>query len=77
MDLYAAGRELKARQAMFIVDRDSYVRAAAGAMLTGRPFETLADACRRQAAEEEAAKVVSLAEMRVKLRPPATIAAER
>jgi hypothetical protein len=59
---------------MFIVDRDAYVRAATGAMLTGQPFETLVDACRRQAAEEAAAKVVSFADMRMKLRPPATIA---
>jgi hypothetical protein len=62
---------------MFIADRDSYVRAATGAMLTGKPFETLVDACHRQAAEEEAAKVVSFADMRVKLRPPAIIATER
>ena len=54
---------------MFIIDRDAYVRAATGAMLTGEPFETLVDACRRQAAEEAAAKVVSLADMRAKLRP--------
>ena len=59
---------------MFVVDRDAYVRAAAGAMLTGAPFETLADACRRQAAEEAAAKVVSLADMRTKLRPLLTAA---
>jgi hypothetical protein len=62
---------------MFIADRDSYVRAATGAMLTGKPFETLVDACHRQAAEEAAAKVVSFADMRVKLRPPAIIAGER
>jgi hypothetical protein len=54
---------------MFVVDRDAYVRAATGAMLTGKPFETLVDACRRQAAEEAAAKVVSFADMRTKLRP--------
>jgi len=54
---------------MFIVDRDAYVRAATRAMLTGKPFETLVDACRRQAAEEAAAKVVSFADMREKLRP--------
>ena len=54
---------------MFIVDREAYVRAAIGAMLTGEPFETLVDACRRQVAEEAAAKVVSLADMRTKLRP--------
>jgi hypothetical protein len=61
---------------MLIVDRDAYVRAATGAMLTGQPFESLADACRRHAAEEAAAKVVSFADMREKLRP-AIIAAER
>jgi hypothetical protein len=54
---------------MFIVDQAAYVRAATGAMLTGKPFETLVDACRRQVAEEEAAKVVSFADMRMKLRP--------
>jgi hypothetical protein len=58
---------------MLIVDRDVYVRAATRAMLTGKPFETLADACRRQAAEEAAAKVVSFADMREKLRPPAAV----
>jgi hypothetical protein len=57
---------------MFIADRDAYVRAATGAMLTGEPFETLADACRRHAAEEAAAKIVSMADMRAKLRPDAT-----
>ena len=46
---------------MFIVDRDSYVRAATGAMLTGKPFESLVDACHRQAEEEAATKVVSFA----------------
>jgi hypothetical protein len=29
---------------MLIADRDAYVRAATGAMLTGKPFETLVDA---------------------------------
>jgi hypothetical protein len=58
---------------MFIVDRDSYVRAATGAMLTGKPFETLVDACHRQAAEEAAAKVVNLDDFRATLRPPATV----
>lgn len=60
---------------MFIVDRDTYVRAATGAMLTGEPFETLVDACRRQAAEDAAAKVVDFAYWHKKLHPPA--AAER
>jgi hypothetical protein len=46
-----------------------YVRAATAAMLTGKPFETLVDACRRHSAEIEAAKIVSLADMRRKLRP--------
>ena len=59
---------------MFIIDRDAYVRAATGAMLTGEPFETLVDACRRQVAEEAAAKIVSLADMRTKLRPLLTAA---
>jgi hypothetical protein len=54
---------------MFIIDRDAYVRAATGAMLTGKPFETMVDVCHRQAAEEAAAKVVSFADWREKLRP--------
>jgi hypothetical protein len=57
---------------MFIIDRDTYLRASTGAMLTGRPFETLVDACRRRAAEEAAAKIISLGDMRKKLRPDAT-----
>lgn len=52
---------------MFIVDRDAYVRAATAAMLTGKSFETLVDSCRRQAAEEAAAKVVSFADVRARL----------
>jgi hypothetical protein len=43
-------------------------------MLTGKPLETLVDICRRQAAEEAAAKIVSLADMRAKLRPLLTAA---
>lgn len=43
--------------------------AIAEALLTGKPFETLVDACRRQAAEVEAAKVLNFAEWRNKLRP--------
>jgi hypothetical protein len=55
---------------MFIAtDRDEYVRAATHAMLRGEPFETLVDACRRQAAEVAAAKVVSIAAARARLRP--------
>jgi hypothetical protein len=57
---------------MFIVDQAAYVRAATYAMLAGRPFESLVDYCRRQAEREAAAKVVSFADMRAKLRPPAT-----
>jgi hypothetical protein len=57
---------------MFIADRDAYVRAAAAAMLTGKPFETLVDACHLQAAEVDAAKIVSISDMRRKLRPDAT-----
>jgi hypothetical protein len=57
---------------MLIVDRNAYVRAATDAMLTGRPFESLVDACHRQAAEEAAAKVVQFADWRAKLRPPVT-----
>ncbi len=53
---------------MFIVDQAAYLRAATGAMLTGKPFETLVDACRRQqAAEEAAAKVVSFADWRARI----------
>jgi hypothetical protein len=58
---------------MLIIDRDAYVRAATGAMLTGKPFETLVDACHRQAEEEAATKVVSFAKARMKLRPPAAV----
>jgi hypothetical protein len=57
---------------MLITYRDAYERAATVAMLTGKPFESLADACRRQAAEIEAGKIVSFADMRRKLRPPMT-----
>jgi hypothetical protein len=58
---------------MFVTDRNEYVRAATVAILTGKPFETLVDGCRRLAAEEAAAKIVQFAEWREKLRP-ATIA---
>jgi hypothetical protein len=57
---------------MLITDRDDYVRAATHALLSGQPFESLVDYCRRQAELEAAAKVVSFADMRAKLRPPAT-----
>jgi hypothetical protein len=49
------------------------VSAVTDAMLSGEPFETLVDVCRRQAAEEAATKVVSFADMRTKLRPSATV----
>jgi hypothetical protein len=58
---------------MFIVDRDAYARAATGAMLTGEPFESLADWAAQQKAKEEAAKVVSFADWREKLRPSAAV----
>ena len=61
---------------MLIVDQAAYVRAATDAMRTGKPFESLADACRRKAEEEATAKVVSFADMREKLRP-ATAPPER
>jgi hypothetical protein len=50
-------------------NRDVYLCAATGAMLAGQPFESLVDACRRRAAEDAAAKIVSFADMRKKLRP--------
>ena len=52
-----------------IADRDAYVRAATGAMLTGEPFESLADYAAQEKAKAEAAKVVDLASWRAKLRP--------
>jgi hypothetical protein len=54
---------------MLVVDRDYYVRAAAGAMLTGEPFESLADWARAEKAKEAAAKVVDFASWRARLRP--------
>jgi hypothetical protein len=63
---------------MFIVTgRDEYAHAAAKAVLFGTPFESLADWAAQQKAQEEAAKVVSFADMREKLRPATiTIATE-
>jgi hypothetical protein len=62
---------------MFIITgRDEYAHAAASAALFGTPFESLADWAAQQKAKEEAAKVVSFADWRAKLRP-ATIATER
>jgi hypothetical protein len=57
---------------MLITNRDAYVRAATRATLLGTPFECLVDYVRRIAAEEEAAKVVSFADWRKKLRPALT-----
>jgi hypothetical protein len=48
-------------------------RAATHAILTGKPFETLVDACRRQAAEEAATKIVQFGDWRMKLRPSASV----
>jgi hypothetical protein len=54
-----------------MMDQEAYYRAAAAAALFDTPFETLVDVVRKQAAEEAAAKVVSLASWREKLRPVA------
>jgi hypothetical protein len=61
---------------MFITDRNAYVRTATHAVLTGKPFESLADWAVREKAKAEAAKVVSFASWREKLRP-AIIAEDR
>jgi hypothetical protein len=54
---------------MFIVaGRDEYARAAASAALFGMPFESLADWAAQQKAEEAAAKVVSFAAARARVR---------
>jgi hypothetical protein len=58
---------------MFIVTgRDEYARRAALAALTGTPFESLADWAAREKAKAEAAKVVSFASWRLRLRPSGT-----
>jgi hypothetical protein len=62
---------------MLIVNREAYIQAAQRATLLGTPFETLADAVHRHAAEEAAAKIVPLADWREKLRPLATMTTER
>jgi hypothetical protein len=62
---------------MLIVHRNAYERAAYRATLLGEPFESLADWAARTIAAEAAAKVVSFADMREKLRPPATMTTER
>jgi len=62
---------------MFLVTgRDEYAHAAAAAALFGTPFESLADWATRTIAEEAAAKVISIADMRAKLRPAATVTTE-
>jgi hypothetical protein len=61
---------------MLVVDRGYYVRAAAGAMLTGEPFENLATWAAEQRAKQEAAKVVNISGFRARLRPT-TNTAER
>jgi hypothetical protein len=48
------------------------LRAAERAILLGRPFESLADYVRRMAAEEAAAKVIHLSDIRAKLSAEAT-----
>jgi hypothetical protein len=48
---------------------EAYVRAAERAILLGEPFESLADWVARAIAAEAAAKVVSFADKRTKLRP--------
>jgi len=53
-----------------LMSEDAYLRAAVSAKLLGTPFVSLVDAVHRQAEEEAAAKVVSIADMRRKLRPP-------
>jgi hypothetical protein len=57
---------------MTLNEQKAYIRAASQAVLTGTPFESLADWAARERAQEEAAKVVSLADerdKREKLRP--------
>jgi hypothetical protein len=57
-----------------LTSKDAYLRAAASAELLGTPFVSLVDAVHRHADEEAAANVISLADMRRKLRPPDTLA---
>ena len=55
-----------------LTSEDAYLRAAVSAKLLGTPFVSLVDAVHRQAAEAAAANVVSISDMRRKLRPPPT-----
>jgi hypothetical protein len=57
-----------------LIGPDELTRLASNAILLGRPFESLADWAARTIAAEAAAKVVSFAEMREKLRPLTTAA---
>jgi hypothetical protein len=50
-------------------DLELYERAAIAAIIDDRPFPTIVDDVRRQAAEQYSGKVIDLAEMRRKLRP--------
>jgi hypothetical protein len=59
------------KAAAMLTSEDAYLRAAASAALLGTPFLSLVDAVYRQADEEAAAKVISLAEMSRTLRPSA------
>jgi hypothetical protein len=52
-----------------MMDQEAYYRAAAEAALMGTPFKTLVDTVREMAEEQAAAKIVSFADMRRKLRP--------
>jgi hypothetical protein len=72
MDLRAANLELIS---MFVIDEAACVRYHARLYLEGRPAQSLADWAAQEKAKDEAAKVVSFADMRARLRPPA--AAER
>jgi len=56
---------------------DELAQHASGAILLGRPFESLADWASRTMAEEAAAKVVNLAAYRAKRRPSAPRMTER
>jgi hypothetical protein len=48
---------------------DYYAQLAAAALLAGKPFESLADWAAKEKAKEAAAKIVSFAAWREKLRP--------